>query len=55
MLGVLGGVLVIGLLGKIMPLMGVSQDMQKVVQGLIFIAVVGLNMYSLRRSGRDDA
>lgn len=53
--GVLGGVLVIGLLGKILPLMGVSQDQQKIVQGLIFIAVVGLNMYSLRRSGRDDA
>ncbi|MGA2499366.1 MAG: ABC transporter permease [Tepidisphaeraceae bacterium] len=55
MIGVIGGVLVIGLLGRILPLIpGIGQNEQFIIRGILFIAVVGLNMYSLRRSGRDD-
>jgi ribose/xylose/arabinose/galactoside ABC-type transport system permease subunit len=54
-IGVIGGVLVIGLLGRILPLIpGIGQDEQFIIRGLIFIAVVGLNMYALRKSGRSD-
>ena len=56
MIGVIGGVLTIGLLGRILPLIpGVGQDEQFIIRGAIFIAVVGINMYWLRSSGRDDA
>jgi len=54
-LGAVGGVIVIGLLRNIMTLMGVGAFGQVIVQGFIFIAAVGLNSYSLRRSGRDDS
>jgi len=55
MAGVVGGVLVMGLLGNILPLVpGVGQDQQLVIRGLIFVAVVGLSQMALRRSGRDD-
>ena len=54
--GVIGGVLVIGLLGRILPLIpGIGQDQQFIIRGLIFVAAVGLNLYVLRRSGRSDA
>ena len=54
--GVIGGVLVIGLLGRILPLIpGIGQDEQLIIRGLIFVAAVGLNMLSLRRAGRSDA
>lgn len=54
--GVIGGVLVIGLLGRILPLIpGVGQDEQFIIRGIIFMLAVGLNMYALRRSGRSDA
>ncbi len=54
--GVIGGVLVIGLLGRILPLVpGIGQDEQYIIRGVIFMTVVGLNMYALRRTGRSDA
>ena len=53
--GVIGGVLVIGLLGRILPLIpGIGQDQQFIIRGIIFMAAVWLNMYTLRRSGRSD-
>jgi ribose/xylose/arabinose/galactoside ABC-type transport system permease subunit len=52
--GVVGGVLVVGLLGRVLPLAGCGQDMMLVVRGLLFIAVVGLSQWQLRRGGRDD-
>jgi len=55
MVGVIGGVLVIGLLGRILPLIpGIGQDEQFIIRGLIFVAVVGINLYALRRTGRSD-
>jgi ribose/xylose/arabinose/galactoside ABC-type transport system permease subunit len=54
-LGVVGGVLLMGLLGRILPLLPhVGQDEQFMVRGLIFVAAVGLNMWALRRAGRSD-
>ena len=54
--GVIGGVLVMGLLGRILPLIpGVGQDEQFAIRGLLFVGVVGLNMLALRRAGRSDA
>jgi len=47
--GVLGGVLVIGLLANIMTFMGINTFQQNIVTGAIFIAVVGLEQYRLRR------
>ncbi|MBN1417649.1 MAG: ABC transporter permease [Planctomycetes bacterium] len=56
MAGVIGGVVVIGLLGRILPLIpGIGQDEQFIIRGLVFIAAVGLNLYALRRAGRSDA
>lgn len=56
MLGVLGGVLVIGLLGKILPMIpGVGQDEQFFLRGVIFIVVVGISAYAYRKGGRDDS
>jgi ribose/xylose/arabinose/galactoside ABC-type transport system permease subunit len=55
MVGVVGGVLVIGLLGRILPLVpGVTQDHQLMVRGLLFVVVVGWSQWLLRRGGRDD-
>jgi len=53
--GALGGVLVIGLLRNIMTLIGVGSFGQLIVQGVVFIAAVGVSAYSLRRAGRDDS
>jgi ribose/xylose/arabinose/galactoside ABC-type transport system permease subunit len=53
--GVLGGVLVIGLIRNIMTLLGMSTFSQDIIQGVVFILVVGMNSYYLRRSGRDYA
>jgi len=53
--GVLGGVLVIGLLANIMTFMGINTFQQNIVTGAIFIAVVGLEQYRLRRRGKDYA
>jgi ribose/xylose/arabinose/galactoside ABC-type transport system permease subunit len=53
--GVIGGVLVIGLMRNIMTLMGVDTFAQTIVTGAVFILAVGIQAYSLRRLGRDDA
>jgi len=55
MLGVLGGVLVIGLLSNIMTFIGINMFQQNIVTGAIFIVVVGLHQYRLRRQGKDYA
>ena len=55
MLGVLGGVLVIGLMANIMTFMGVNTFQQNIVTGAVFILVVGLQQYQLRRQGKDYA
>ena len=55
MLGVLGGVLVIGLLANIMTFVGINTFQQNIVTGAIFIAVVGLGQYRLRKRGKDYA
>lgn len=54
-LGVLGGVLIIGLMDNLLSLQGVGSFEKEIVQGLVFIAVVGSQAYYLRRAGRDDA
>ena len=54
--GIIGGVLVIGLLGRILPLIpGVDQDMQLVIRGIIFILVVAISTGYQRKAGRSDA
>jgi len=53
MLGLFGGVLVIGLLQNIMTFIGIGTFSQKIFTGIVFIIVVGLNLYYLRRMGRD--
>jgi ribose/xylose/arabinose/galactoside ABC-type transport system permease subunit len=56
MSGVVGGVLVMGLLGRVLPLIPhVGQDEQYAIRGALFVAVVGLNLLTLRRAGRSDA
>jgi ribose/xylose/arabinose/galactoside ABC-type transport system permease subunit len=53
--GVLGGVLAIGLMNKVMSVGGIGTFQQQVVQGCVFILVVGLGAIAARRAGRDDA
>ena len=55
MLGVFGGVLVIGLLANIMTFIGINTFQQNIVTGAIFIVVVGLHQYQLRKRGKDYA
>lgn len=55
MLGVFGGVMVIGLLTNIMTFIGINTFQQNIVTGGIFIAVVGLGQYHLRKRGKDYA
>jgi ribose/xylose/arabinose/galactoside ABC-type transport system permease subunit len=53
--GILGGVLVIGLLGRILPLIhGVGQDEQLAIRGVLFIVVVALGARALRKAGRSE-
>ncbi|CEP69024.1 ABC transporter, permease [Moorella glycerini] len=54
MIGVLGGVVVIGLLNNILTLLGVDTFSQTIVQGMVFILVVWVNTYSLRKLGKAD-
>jgi ribose/xylose/arabinose/galactoside ABC-type transport system permease subunit len=59
-LGVIGGVMVIALVSSVLSLVRIGDftfgEFEKaIVQGLVFIAVVGVNSYSRRRSGLDDA
>lgn len=53
MFGLLGGVLVIGLLDSIMTFIGIGTFSQNIITGIVFILVVGLNLYNLRRMGKD--
>ena len=53
--GVLGGVLVIGLMTNIMTFMKINVFQQNIVTGTIFILVVGLHQYQLRKQGKDYA
>ncbi len=53
--GVLGGVLVIGLLTNIMTFLGVNYFQQNIVTGIVFILVVGIHQYQLRKKGLDYA
>ena len=55
MLGVLGGVLVIGLMGNILTFRGINTFQQNIVTGVVFIIVVGLHQFQLRRLGKDYA
>ncbi|MGD0090084.1 MAG: ABC transporter permease [Planctomycetota bacterium] len=60
MAGVIGGVMVIALLNKVMSLVRIGEfvigDFQKnLVIGAVFILVVGVNSFSRRKSGLDDA
>lgn len=53
--GVLGGVLVMGLLNNILTFIGIPTAVQNVFVGLVFIAVVALHTYKLRKVGKDYA
>jgi ribose/xylose/arabinose/galactoside ABC-type transport system permease subunit len=53
--GVLGGVLIIGVLRNLLMLLGTDTFVQDIVQGAVFILVVGISSLMLRRAGRDDA
>ncbi|QUI22439.1 ABC transporter permease [Vallitalea pronyensis] len=53
--GALGGVLVIGLLNNILTFIGIPTAVQNVFVGLVFIAVVALHTYKLRKAGKDFA
>ena len=59
-LGVLGGVTVIALMNNVMSLVRVgdftfSEFDKAIVQGAVFILVVGVSSYSRRKTGLDDA
>ena len=51
-IGVVGGVFLVGLLKNILTLLGIGTFSQIVMQGLLFIIVVGINTHSLRKLGR---
>ena len=58
--GVIGGVMAIALMDNVMSLVrigdfGIGEYLKQVIQGAVFILVVGIHSYSLRRSGLDDA
>jgi len=53
MAGVVGGVITIGLISNIMTFIGMNTFSQYFVKGLIFVLIVWLNSYSLRKLGRD--
>ncbi len=58
--GVIGGVIAIALMGNVMSLVRIGdfvigEYLKQVIQGAVFILVVGIHSYSLRRSGLDDA
>jgi len=59
-IGVLGGVMVIALMNNVMSLVRVgdftiSEFHKAIIQGVVFILVVGISSYSRRKSGLDDA
>ncbi|MCX5671462.1 MAG: ABC transporter permease [Planctomycetota bacterium] len=59
-IGVLGGVMVIALMNNVMSLVRIgdftiSEFHKAIIQGVVFILVVGISSYSRRKSGLDDA
>jgi ribose/xylose/arabinose/galactoside ABC-type transport system permease subunit len=58
--GVMGGVMAIALMNNVMSLvrigeLTIGQFQQNIVQGAVFILVVGINSFSRRKVGGDDA
>jgi ribose/xylose/arabinose/galactoside ABC-type transport system permease subunit len=58
--GVIGGVMAIALMNNVMSLVRIGeftigQFQQNIVQGAVFILVVGINSFSRRKAGSDDA
>jgi len=58
--GVIGGVMAIALMSNVMSLVRIGEFTigefhQNIVQGAVFILVVGINSFSRRKAGRDDA
>lgn len=51
--GVIGGVITLGLLSNIMTFIGLGTFEQLFVKGLVFIFIVWLNTFSLRKLGKD--
>ena len=51
--GVIGGVITLGLMSNIMTFIGLGTFEQLFVKGLVFIAIVWLNTFSLRKLGKD--
>jgi ribose/xylose/arabinose/galactoside ABC-type transport system permease subunit len=51
--GVIGGVITIGLMSNIMTFIGLGTFQQLFVKGLVFIVIVWLNTFSLRKLGKD--
>lgn len=50
----LGGVLVIGLLASILSQLGLGSFTKNIAQGLVFLLVVGVSAYGMRKGGRED-
>lgn len=55
MLGVFGGVLTIGLLNNIMTLLGVNSFLQDVVMGIVFIIVIWVTSFSMKKLEAQNA
>jgi ribose/xylose/arabinose/galactoside ABC-type transport system permease subunit len=51
--GVIGGVITLGLMSNIMTFIGLGTFPQLFVKGLVFIVIVWLNTFSLRKLGKD--
>ena len=54
-IGVFGGVVTLGLLSNVMILLGMGTFEQYFVKGLVFILIVWLNSFALRKLGKDYA
>jgi len=51
--GVIGGVITLGLLSNILTFIGLGTFQQLFVKGFVFILIVWLNTFSLRKLGKD--
>ena len=51
--GVVGGVITLGLLSNILTFIGLGTFPQLFVKGFVFILIVWLNTFSLRKLGKD--
>ena len=52
-MGVVGGVITLGLLSNILTFIGLGTFQQLFVKGFVFILIVWLNTFSLRKLGKD--